>query len=418
MIALNNATGISDCSESMLNAERSKPADPRKPPSPEKYAMLNTAGVWVQETKGRAWNVIEPVLLMSLLQVIMWAVWFPLELQGEDPTTAYIIIGALAIVIFVSPFIHRDTISGWGLGNPVYVFRKIKEGGRPRVIALIVLCLFLAIGAAAFYFLWEQLADILFGMSETSADAFLSTSLGTTAVIALGLVAGLIVGTFLIRYDNFLNALKVAAIVIGILGPLIFVVGVAIDPTGLDRFDGEGFALNVAYYIFWGALQQFLFAGYFGQRFQKAFGPAADAKEPGKPTKVEERAMYKKRFWVSLLAGSYFALIHVPSWNLVAFTWLLGVILSWLYMKDKNRNLIALGIIHGVLGSLANVFFESTVSFSVGPSTDEAIALAPVFWVVAIALAAHQVIIVLAWWFSDGTKARAMRITSSKVQTS
>jgi hypothetical protein len=368
--------------------------------------MLNTAGVWVQETKGRAWNLIEPVMLMSVLQVIMWAVWFPLELQGEDPTIAYIIIGALAVLIFVSPFIHKDTISGWGLGNPVYVFRKIKEGGRPRVIALVVLCLFLAIGAAAFYFLWEQLADILFGLSESSAEAFLNTPGGAAGVISLGVGAGFIVGTFLIRYDNFLNALKVAAIVICILGPLIFLVGVAIDPTGLDKFDLESFALNVAYYIFWGALQQFLFAGYFGQRFQKAFGPATIAKDPGKPTKEEGRVMYKKRFWVSLLAGSYFALIHVPSWNLVAFTWLLGVILSWLYMKDKNRNLIALGIIHGVLGSLANVFFESTVSFSVGPSTDEAIALAPVFWIVAIVLAFHQAIIVLAWWLSDGSKSR------------
>jgi hypothetical protein len=171
-------------------------------------------------------------------------------------------------------------------------------------------------------------------MSESSAEAFLDTPGGATGVIALGIVAGFIVGTFLIRYDNFLNALKVAAIVIGILGPLIFLVGVTIDPTGLDKFDTESFALNVAYYIFWGALQQFLFAGYFGQRFQKAFGLAINAKEPGQPTKVEGRAMYKKRFWVSLFAGSYFALIHVPSWNLVAFTWLLGVILSWLDTRN------------------------------------------------------------------------------------
>jgi hypothetical protein len=144
--------GIGEC---ILTEAQPKSQEPRSQLPALKFKMLNTAGMWVQETKGRAWNLIEPVMLMSILQVIMWAVWFPLELQGDDPTTAYIIIGALAVLIFVSPFIHKDTISGWGLGNPAYVFRKIKEGGQPRVVALVVLCLFLAIGAAAFYFLWE-----------------------------------------------------------------------------------------------------------------------------------------------------------------------------------------------------------------------------------------------------------------------
>jgi len=89
---------------------------------------------------------------MSLLQVLMWGVWYPLELADKNATVAYILIGALAIFIFISPFIHRDTINGWGLGNPLYVFRKIKAGGKPRIIALFIVCLFIAIGAAAFFF--------------------------------------------------------------------------------------------------------------------------------------------------------------------------------------------------------------------------------------------------------------------------
>ncbi|MEX2685071.1 MAG: CPBP family glutamic-type intramembrane protease [Candidatus Sigynarchaeota archaeon] len=387
--------------EGVQAASQENRAPPPHQPGPR---VLNTAGAWVQETKGRAWNLAEPVLLMSLLQVLMWGVWYPLELAGESPTVAYVLIGCLAIAIFVSPFIHRDTINGWGLGNPMYVFKKIRSGGKPRVIALFVVCLFLVIGAVAFYFLWEEIADALFNMSSADAASFLASPGGTLGVIGLGMVAGFFVATFLIRYDNFLNALKVALVVIVALGVPLFLTGIALDPSGLDRFDLGNFALNFAGYIFWGALQQFLFAGYFGMRFQKAFGPAVEAKEPGNPTKQEARGMYVKRFWVSLLAGSYFGLIHVPSWYLVGFTWLLGVILSWLYMKDKNRNLLALGIIHGCLGALANVFFESNVSFSVGPSTGYAIAIAPVFWIVGIVLALHEAIIVLAWWVSDGRK--------------
>jgi len=248
-------------------------------------------------------------------------------------------------------------------------------------------------------------------MNSTDAESFLSSPGGALAVIGLGMIAGFLVATLLIRYDNFLNALKVALVVITILGSMLVGAGIAFDPSGLDRFDLENFALNFAAYIFWGALQQFLFAGYFGMRFQKAFCPAVDAKEPGNPTEQEARKMYLKRFWVALLAGSYFGLIHVPSWYLVGFTWLLGVVLSWFYMKDKNRNLLAMGIIHGCLGALANVFFESNVSFSVGPSTGYAITIAPVFWIVGIILAIHQAIIVLTWWLSDGRKQKVSNIS-------
>jgi len=353
---------------------------------------------------------------MSLLQVLMWGVWYPLKLQGLSPTPAYIAIGALAIVLFVSPIIHKDTFYGFGMGHPRYVFQKIKEGGKPRTIAISVLVFFMLLGAVAFFFLWKQLADALFNMNETDALAFRNSVGGTTAVIGMGIGAGFLVATFLIRYDNFLNSLKVALIVIAVLGSMLVSVGVLIDPTGLTRFDLENFALNFAGYIFWGALQQFLFAGYFGSRFRKAYGPAIDAAIPGSPTKVEEKAMRKKRFWVALLAGSYFGLIHVPSWSLVGFTCLLGVVLSWFYMKDKNRNLLAMGIIHGCLGSLANVFYEGSVSFSVGPSTDAAIALAPYIWVLALGLAIHQAIFVIAWWLSDSKKVKSVegKIVSRK----
>ena len=351
--------------------------------------------------------------MMSLLEIIFWAIWYPLELAHKNPIIAYILLGVLAIFLIISPIIHKDTFHGWGLNNFLYIFKKIKEGGRPRAIAITVLALFMAIGIAAFYLLWKQLADALFNMNENDAISFRNTVGGSIAVIALGAGAGFFVATILIRYDNFLNSLKVAVIVIVILGCAEVGGSLLLNPSDINNFDAADFALNFLGYIFWGALQQFLFVGYFGSRFRKAFGPSVDAADPGNPTKAESRAMYKKRACIALINGSYFGLIHIPSWSLASFTWILGVVLSWYYMKDKNRNLLAMGMIHGFLGSMVGVFYKSSVSMSVGPSTGAAIAMAPWFWIVAIFLVAHQAIIVLAWWYWDGRKPVASTIKVS-----
>ncbi|NVM31292.1 MAG: CPBP family intramembrane metalloprotease [Candidatus Helarchaeota archaeon] len=104
---------------------------------------------------------------------------------------------------------------------------------------------------------------------------------------------------------------------------------------------------------------------------------------------------------VSIISGSYFGLIHVPAWYLLIFTSILGVVISWLYMKDRNRNLIAIGIIHGFLGSLIGVFFVvGTVEMSVGPASVPS-ALVPHFWIVGIFLIIHQVIVILIWYLIE-----------------
>ena len=70
-------------------------------------------------------------------------------------------------------------------------------------------------------------------------------------------------------------------------------------------------------------------------------------------------------------------------------------------MKDRNRNLIAIGIIHGFLGSLIGVFFVAgTVEISVGPASVPS-ALVPHFWIVGIFLIIHQVIVILIWYLIE-----------------
>jgi hypothetical protein len=55
-------------------------------------------------------------------------------------------------------------------------------------------------------------------------------------------------------------------------------------------------------------------------------------------------------------------------------TFLLGIFLTYVFMKDANRNLVALGFIHGLLGSSFGMFFSHakagplTVDYGVGPS--------------------------------------------------
>jgi hypothetical protein len=74
------------------------------------------------------------------------------------------------------------------------------------------------------------------------------------------------------------------------------------------------------------------------------------------------------------LNGAFFGIIHINSWLLAGVCWLLGVFLSWVFMEDHNRNLIALGFIQGFLGSSVGWLFSHgkggalAMSMGVGPS--------------------------------------------------
>ena len=393
--------------------QNKKPNETREIP-----LLANPAGELEQETKGRLWNLLEPVIMMSLLQIVMWGIWYPYVLYDENlgikmeflglrlDTLSYILMGIMALFLFASPFIHKDTMRGWGL-NPKFMIEAIKgKDKKQRAFAILITAIFVAIGMVAFFFLWDEIAGALFSMNGVEASEFLAEPYGIPAVLGMGGAAGFLLSFFVVRYDNFLNALKVALIIIGVLGGGMIIFGFLIGaPMDFESIDWGNFAINFLGYIFWGALQQFLFASYFGTRFRKAFSPSHEFSDPRNPTGKEERKLYLKRIWVSVISGSYFGLIHVPSWNLVLFTWVLGIFLSWLYMKDKNRNLLALGIIHGFLGSLGGAIFSSDIlNLSVGPTTDESIALAPNFWIVAVFLILHQVIIVVAWYVAEKRK--------------
>lgn len=342
---------------------------------------------------------------MSVLQILMWGLWFPLELQGRDPTIAYILIGILALYLLVSPCIHKDTLGTWGLGDPHYIISKIRKGSaKSRILVLTVVILIFVSTILAIYFFWYEVASFFVDIDPAQAAQFQATLGGKITIISLGIILGFMLAFFIIRYDNFLKALKVAVIVIAILGTFLFLYSLTASSGNFQNFDLGDFLLGFFGYIFWGALQQLLFASYFGTRFRKAFSPAISSSPEGQPK------LWKKRLIVSIISGSYFGLIHVPSWYLLIFTSILGVVISWLYMKDRNRNLIAIGIIHGFLGSLIGVFFASgTVEMTVGPAAVPS-GLVPYFWIVGICLILHQIIIVVIWFLIEFRKKEEKKI--------
>ncbi|GAB4314906.1 MAG: hypothetical protein Kow0069_16480 [Promethearchaeota archaeon] len=360
--------------------------------------VQNTAGQLEQETKSRHWNVVEALVAMALIQVVMWAVWFPMELaeKPDAETVAVALFVPLALYfLFVSPFLHKDTLKGWGLGDPRHVVEKLRGGpAKSRAFFAAVVLLLVVVGAVAVSAFWEDVAGFV-GLNDADAAAFKASPGGAIAVALLGGAVGAFLALFVVRYDNFLNALKVALVVIVALGVPLFLLALTIGD--VSQVSASEFAVGVFGYIFWGAIQQFLFSSYFGTRFRKGFAPSEELEGPAAATREQEKRLYKRRFLVSVINGSFFGLIHVPSWTLTAFTMTLGVVLSWLFMKDANRNLLALGLIHGFLGSMAGQFFsDDVVEMSVGPSAVPA-EVAPWMWLVALAIGVYLVVVYLVW---------------------
>ncbi len=331
-----------------------------------KRSIQNSAGELEQEMFSRKENLIEFFAAMTFILVDLWLIAYPAVLLGIAwlNTLSIVLLVIEALFLFlIGPNIHRDEFSGWGLGNPLYIYRSFKkETGLKKVLpVLIVSVIVIGLTVAAFVF-WVEVADFL-GISEEAAIKMKQTPSGTAMIMALALVIGFIFATVIIRYDNFLPALLTAfKIIIPLALMLLGLAYLAMGPAAFSDFNVSAFTLNFFGYIFWGAIQQLLFSSYFGTRVRKGFGPAEDPKD-----------IKKKRFWVAFLNGSFFGLLHIPSWSLLAVTWFLGIFLSYVFMKDKNRNLIALGVIHGFLGSMLGWLFSSgkaggaEIEMSVGP---------------------------------------------------
>lgn len=346
-----------------------------------------------------------------------------------------LIFAGAGYLLFVSPWVHGDTAESWGLGNPRALWRMLRDASLGKRVGLlaILLALFLALNYANYsqwhevegFFKFNKLAAF-FGMANADIRAYTTHYPGRIAVVAFGSVLSALIVTCCIRYDNFVPAFKTAMYFsLPLLGLIFAAAYLQRGTAAFARFSLSMWAIGVLGYVFWGFVQQLLFSSYFGTRFRKAFAPSQspDNRVPkGRrapymlrfaaggglgaaalsyigiraahgPEHVEFVALLgigiaaacagafygwaycldKKRLIVATLCASCFGLIHIASYGLVAVTWLLGIFLVYAFMEDKNRNLIALGFIHGLLGStFGQLFSKGTagvleVNYSVGP---------------------------------------------------
>ncbi len=128
------------------------------------------------------------------------------------------------------------------------------------------------------------------------------------------------------RTDNFLPALR-AQLVFGAVGAVALLgFGVATGALLLPIT----FWLTVGLYPIWGVAQQFALQSLIGRNL---------------------RGVLSRPVPIALAASTLFAAAHYPRIELVILTGLAGVFFTLIYLRIPN--LWAVGIVHGILGSLA-----------------------------------------------------------------
>lgn len=407
--------------------------------------LRNTAGEWEPERRSRRWNAVEALALYAFILFVLWPFGYAYGVMGDrgwvqTASTGVLTVGAIFLLL-VSPRIHGDHPSTWGLGSPRAFWGWLNpagDGARPLRYA-VVLALLAGL-MTAHVLRWPDVAKFigLRGVSVGGVPAmeWHTVSWGVPLVVLIGLPLALLIVVCAIRYDNFLPSFVMALKVSVPLAVLIFlgalVNGMQQGTNPFAHFSIGNYALGVFGYVFWGFTQQLLFTAYLGTRFRKAFGPSASpgnvvcaadrwkvalrvglgisvtlaalgyvavhyvsrsGAAGGPPVPVPFTLFFwllvffapitlaygyvytldKRRLLVATLASSCFAFIHINSYGLVGATWLLGIILIYVSMEDRYRNLTALGFIHGFLGSTLGELFDNReagalkIDYGVGP---------------------------------------------------
>jgi hypothetical protein len=389
------------------------------------HTVLNTAGEAERESRSRRANALEALVVAAAVMAVLWPFCFGCGVLGESRAIQR--MAQMPVAVFIvwaligSPFWHRDSLESLGLGNPVRLWNRLREQ-RAWMLALVV-ALFGSLFMVSIAN-WPDTAKVFRLGNE--ARLWPLSSDGIAKMTCFSALLSAFVVTCVVRYDNLTSALRVA---LTISGALVVYAGVAAvlhrGWTVFSVIDPARYPLDVIAYVFWGGLQQSVFTAYFSTRLRKGFRPAGDIRNTVPVQDRHRRVLIggvisaltiapmlwlavrglygaaaapftlmitfaafalpagavwthyyckdKRRLLVATLAGSFFGLIHIDSYGLVLVTFGLGTVLAYVFMEDRFRNLSALALIHGFLGSTFGKLFRGEaagalrVDYRVGP---------------------------------------------------
>ena len=342
--------------------------------------------------KIRIINFIEPIITYGLILLVMWVS----ELD-EDLWWMWASFGILLLwVLLLSPIWHYYGLNEkeifllpeqrnfwfWlfecrGLGSLKKFYQRGSDGKRGfqkywnEIKTMTILWDILAIGALICFN--QDYREILLDLINNDST-IVQIGMGIAVLIIADIVVIFIAYPFMMRLDNFASGWKNQLKTLTMLGiPFVFIFNLifqvfypsfveifgttgAFGMRGADPFTRlSGFLLfdflgQWAGYVAWGWLQQLLFLSIFSTQFCRAFDLKKDPKGV---------------YLAALCSAIFFGLIHLPNFWLSILTWTAGFL--WAIAFMKCRNLMILGVSHGMLGTLGNKLLP--ISYNVGPSS-------------------------------------------------
>ena len=183
----------------------------------------------------------------------------------------------------------------------------------------------------------ELIAVILAGLLHVLLETLVSESSAIyfNGIVSIAFIAYLVwrgmrskgvLRAWGMRRDNFWPALR--AHLPFVIVSVIVVIGFGVVNNSLNL--PRSFWFTIALYPIWGIAQQFALQNLIGRNLT---------------------ALSSKPLVIAVVASLMFGVAHLPRLDLVALTLVAGIFLTLVYRR--NPNLWAVGIVHGILGSMA-----------------------------------------------------------------
>ncbi len=260
----------------------------------------------------------------------------------------------------------------------ITIMDNSSEGKAYKFVLLVIISVF-TFSSVLIAFAFQH---SLSGFNWTSLEFVWSMAITAVFFLLLAIVLYLLIFPLAVKFDNF-EVSKADILQIFISTIILMAIFILIFDFFLPMTDASGAEIKWGYpfrrgasndasvktqnfvwgeflsnwygYLWWGAVQQFLFMSYFLRLLYKIFP-------------------HSKGFIPAALSSCIFGIIHYPDWPLMVFTGFGGLLWAYFWQKEyetkdgklvRGNNLYLWGMVHGFGGSL--VSFLIPISMSVGP---------------------------------------------------